>query len=623
MGMKYQRVWVLSMVLLLTSVIMTAGAAVSSDTLMNNLLSGQNLIPETEQMQTSLSHPFLVSSYPDGNLISVQPSSSVAPAQQNQVSGLSPTVQVSPDYSSDRVIVRYKTDTMSATATLPSVMTIANAEVGASVVQDFSSDGLTGMQVVQVKGGTVAQAVQDYNNNPNVLYAEPDYLISLPPEQSEHVAATTDDFAIAATRTPNDPEFSLLWGLQNTGQAPFYGKSGADIKATTAWSKTTGSSSTIIAVIDTGVYYTHPDLAANIWRNPGEIAGNGIDDDRNGYIDDVYGWNFVSKNNNPTDDNGHGTHCAGTIAAVGNNNIGVTGVAWNAKIMPLKFLTATGNGYVSDAISAVLYANRMGAHVISNSWGGTQYTQALKDAIDASPAVVVCAAGNSGLNTDTTPQYPSAYTSSNIISVAATDAKDNLAGFSNYGISSVDLAAPGVTIRSTDKNNQYRYLSGTSMATPYVSGVAALIKSANPGMTKYQIRDRILTTVDKVSSLNGKVATGGRLNAAAALGTSSSPTPTPTPTQTISPVPTLSPGTLKASFMASPVKGYTPLRVQFLDTSTGNPSAWAWNFGDGGYSYQKNPVYTYQKRGVYSVRLTISGGGKMSTINKSRLITAY
>jgi thermitase len=611
MGMKYLRTTVLCVVLLITLVMITGTAAVSSPPLPGTGMTGPNLIQGPDQNLPDLSRPL----YETGILNT---------EQQNQGSvQKTPTVQVSSEHSTDRVIVRYKTDIMSVESDLPSMMTIANAEVGASVVQDYSSEGLTGMQVVQVKGGTVTQAVEEYKSNPNVLYAEPDYVISLPPEQSEHIEATTDDFAIAATRTPNDPEFPLLWGLQNTGQAPFYGKSGTDIKATTAWSKTTGSSGTVIAVIDTGVDYTHPDLAANIWKNPGEISGNGIDDDRNGYVDDVYGWNFASKNNNPYDDNGHGTHCAGTIAAVGNNNIGVTGVAWNAKIMPLKFLTATGNGYVSDAISAILYANRMGAHVISNSWGGTQYTQALKDAIDASPAVVVCAAGNSGLNTDSTPQYPSAYTNSNIISVAATDAKDNLAGFSNYGVSSVDLAAPGVTIRSTYKNNQYQYLSGTSMATPYVSGVAALIKSASPGMTKNQIRDRILTTVDRISSLNGKVATGGRLNAAAALGSSPSPTPTPYPTQTISPAPTLSPGTLKASFMASPVKGYKPLRVQFLDTSSGNPSAWAWNFGDGGYSYQKNPVYTYQKRGVYSVRLTISGGGKMSTINKSRFITSY
>ncbi|MFH0966733.1 MAG: S8 family serine peptidase [Methanobacteriota archaeon] len=553
-------------------------------------------------------------------------------------------IQVSAEYATDRVIVKYKTDTMSTMSALPSVMSTANAEVGASVVADYSASGLPGIQVVKVSGSSVSDAVKEYNDNPAVLYAEPDYKIFLSPEEQPiKVSATGTNVGISAARTPNDPDFPLLWGLKNTGQAPFYGTSGSDIKATEAWGVTTGTSGIVIAVVDTGVEYTHPDLAANIWKNPGEIPNNGIDDDRNGYIDDVNGWNFVSKNNNPMDDNGHGTHCAGTIAAVGNNNIGVTGICWNAKIMPLKFLSSSGNGYVSDAISAILYANRMGASVISNSWGGTQYTQALKDAIDASPAVIVCASGNSGVNTDSSPQYPSAYTSNNIISVAATDYRDNLAGFSNYGVSSVDLGAPGVTIRSTYKNGQYQYLSGTSMATPYVSGVAALLKTANPGMSNLQIKSRILGTVDQLASLIGKVNSGGRLNAARAMGGSSptptltptptptytprptlTPTPTPTytprPTLTPTPTPTYTPGILSASFIAAPMYGKTPLRVQFLDTSSGRPTSWAWNFGDGGVSYQKNPVYTFKKSGVYSVRLIISGSGRMSTTYKNRFI---
>ena len=485
------------------------------------------------------------------------------------------------------------------------------------MVEDFSATGLPGTQVVKVSGSSVTDVVNTYNANPNVLYAEPDYLISLPPDQPVRVAETNQLFGIAATSVPNDPEYSLEWGLKNAGQSPFNGKSGADIKAPQAWSITKGSSSVIIAIVDTGVEYTHPDLAGNIWRNSGEIANNGIDDDKNGYIDDTCGWNFVGKNNKPMDDNGHGTHCAGIIAAVGNNNIGGTGVCWTARIMPLKFLSSTGNGYVSDAISAILYANRMGAHVISNSWGGTQYTQALKDAIDASNAVVACAAGNSGANTDSTPQYPSAYSSNNIIAVAATDCNDKLASFSNYGVSSVDIGAPGVTIRSTYKGGQYKYLSGTSMATPFVSGVAGLVKAANPKMNKAEIKARILSSVDPLSTLSGKVSSGGRLNAAKALGSSTSGTPTPTLTPI--PTPTQS-GPLTASFLASPVTGTKPLTVQFIDTSVGKPAAWAWNFGDGSVSYQKNPVNTYKKKGVYSVRLTISGGGKMSTIYKSRYI---
>jgi subtilisin family serine protease len=532
--------------------------------------------------------------------------------QQPEKQALPDTVQVSAEYATDRVIVKYKTDTMSTLSALPSVMSTANADVGASVVADYTGKGLPGMQVVQVSGVPVHDVVKEYTSNPNVLYAEPDYKIFLSPtEQPVEVAAVGDDLEISATRTPNDPDFRLLWGLKNSGGAPFYGTSGSDIKAPEAWGVTTGSSGIVIALVDTGVEYTHPDLAANIWKNTGEIANNRIDDDKNGYIDDVNGWNFVSKNNNPMDDNGHGTHCAGTIAAVGNNNIGITGVCWNAKIMPLKFLSASGSGYVSDAISAILYANKMGAGVISNSWGGSQYSQALKDAIDISSAVVVCASGNSGVNTDNNPQYPSAYTSSNIISVAATDSKDNLASFSNYGVYSVDVGAPGVRIRSTYKNGQYQYLSGTSMATPHVSGVAALLKVVNPGMSNIQIRNRILGSVDKVSSLSGKVSSGGRLNAAKAMGESST-TPTPTPTTT--------PGVLKASFMASPTHGKTPLKVQFLDTSSGNPTTRIWNFGDGGISYEKNPVYTYNKKGIHSVRLTIAGSGTKSSAYKSRFI---
>jgi subtilisin family serine protease len=396
-----------------------------------------------------------------------------------------------------------------------------------------------------------------------------------------------------------------------------------------------------IALVDTGVDYTHPDLAANIWQNPGETI-NGIDDDGNGYIDDIRGWNFVSKTNDPMDDNGHGTHCAGTIAAVGNNGIGVCGVTWNAKIMPLKFLDSSGSGYTSDAISAILYANRMGAPIISNSWSGTGYSQSLKDAIDASSAVVVCAAGNSGANSDVTPQYPAAFTSSNIISVAATNYNDKLATFSNYGAKSVDLAAPGVSIYSTTKSNGYKYLSGSSMATPHVSGVAALIKSQNPSMTAAQIESKILNNCDSLSVLSGKMVTGGRLNAAKALGqipktptptptvtTTTTPTVTPTitPTTTSTPIPTLTTtptptqSTLSAAFYASPTYGHTPLRVQFKDQSLGNPTKWIWAFGDGGTSNQKNPAHVYLKKGSYSIGLTISRNNVQNSVYRQELIT--
>ena len=288
------------------------------------------------------------------------------------------------------------------------------------------------------EGWSVEEALEIYQDDPDVEYAEPNYYRY-------------------ATTTPNDTDFQELWGLHNTGQS-VNGTSGtadADIDATEAWDITTGSSDVVVAVIDSGVDYNHQDLSTNIWTNPGEIAGNSIDDDSNGFVDDTRGWDFVNDDNDPIDSNDHGTHVAGTIAAVGNNSTGVTGVCWAAKIMVLRFLDAFGSGDTANAISAIEYANAKGAHVINNSWGGGGFSQALKDAIDASSAVVVCSAGNDGTDNDgTTPDYPASYTSSNIIAVAATDQDDDLASFSNYGATSVDVAAPGTNIYSSKPSRQ-------------------------------------------------------------------------------------------------------------------------------------------------------------------------
>ncbi len=574
-----------------------------------------------------------VSTYLNGSdkgLIGVTPPlSTVSPPVQ------APAMAITAEHAPDRLIVRYNTDTMRTQNLLGVEQTSANRKVGAEVVEDFNAEGMPGMQVVEVTDTTLDEAMKMYQDNPNVLYVEPDYVISLTPVVDNAVSGSSPALSsqASASSVPNDPYFSRQWGLENTGQAPFYGTNNADIDASAAWGRTTGSSAVIIALVDTGVDYNHPDIAANIWQNTADPI-NGVDDDRNGYIDDYRGWNFVSRNNNPMDDNGHGTHCAGIMAAVGNNNIGIAGVAWNAKIMPLKFLNSSGSGYVSDAISAILYANRKGAHIISNSWGGNGYSQSLKDALDASGAVIVCAAGNdNGVNNDQVPEYPASYSCSNVISVAATTSTDTLAGFSNYGPSSVDLAAPGATIYSTYKGS-YQYLSGTSMATPFVSGVAALIKAANPSYTAAQIKSRLLSTVDSLPALSGKVVTGGRINAAKALGqatTTPAPTTIPTnsptirPTSTITPVQTQIPSTgkLAASFAASPVKGKIPLTVRFTDTTTGSPTKWVWYFGDGGVSYEKNPVHTYKKKGYFSVRLIVSNASRMNTAYKPQLIMAY
>ena len=347
---------------------------------------------------------------------------------------------------------------------------------------------------------SVETALETYRRDASVMFAEPDYIIQL-------------------TATPNDSLFGSLWGLNNTGQSG--GTFDADIDAVEAWNTTTGSRSTIVAVIDTGVDYTHPDLAANIWLNTDEVAGNGLDDDGNGYIDDLHGFDFVNNDGDPMDDQNHGTHVAGTIGAVSNNGSGVVGVNWNVQIMALKFLSASGSGFTSDAVRALDYAVANGAHLSNNSWGGGGASSAMNSAISRARNaghIFVAAAGNNGSNNDSNGHYPSNYTQDNVISVAATDRNDRLASFSNFGATTVDLAAPGVSILSTVAGGGYASYSGTSMATPHVAGVVALVHSQHPNWSHTQIINQVLNTVDPVVSLQGRVQTGGRLNAAAAVG---------------------------------------------------------------------------------------------------------
>lgn len=363
------------------------------------------------------------------------------------------------------------------------------------------------------------------------------------------VSYVEPDFAIAPSALPNDPSFSRLWGLHNLGQSG--GVADADIDAPEAWNTTTGSRSVVVAVIDTGIDYSHPDLAANVWTNPGEVPGDGIDNDRNGYVDDVRGWDFANNDADPMDDNGHGTHVSGTIGAVGDNGIGVAGVSWQVSIMGLKFLSGSGSGSTSAAIAAINYATRMrrdfGINVVAtnNSWGGGGFSTGLRDAIEAggqAGILFVAAAGNDGRNNDATPSYPASYTSQSIISVAATDRSNALATFSNYGVTGVDLAAPGVGIYSTTPANTYASYSGTSMATPHVTGTIALMAAANRQATAAQLRAAILATASPTASLAGKVSTGGLLNAQAAVnaitsGTLPAPAPTPAPAPAPAPVP--------------------------------------------------------------------------------------
>ena len=358
------------------------------------------------------------------------------------------------------------------------------------------------MRVQLDEGIAIDEALSLLNADPRVITAEPDYRIQL-------------------TGSPdlNDEYFSSLWGLNNVGQTG--GTVDADIDAIDAWSITTGSSSIIVAVIDSGVDYTHPDLAANIWVNPGEIADNGIDDDRNGYVDDVYGYDFFNDDADPMDDNGHGTHVAGTIGAVGGNEIGVVGVNWNVQIMALKFLNDEGSGYVGDAIEALNYAVANGARISNNSWGSSGYSSSLSRAIsNARDAghIVVTAAGNNGANLDNAPHYPASYGWDNIVSVVASDHNDRRASFSNYSTDLADLAAPGVSIRSTLPGGTYGNYSGTSMATPHVTGVLALVMSEHPDWSYQQIIGQVYQTVDTPTLLRGTSLTAGRINAAAAVG---------------------------------------------------------------------------------------------------------
>jgi len=384
---------------------------------------------------------------------------------------------------------------------------IVRADAASVAVRQGWSTAPLGDGFVTLKAptATVADVQRWAAATPGVRYVEP-------------------DFVITASATPNDPSYSRLWGLNNTGQTG--GVADADIDAPEAWDITTGSRSVVVGIVDTGIDYRHADLAANMWRNPGEIPGDGIDNDRNGYVDDVYGWDFANNDSDPFDDAGHGTHVAGTIGAAGNDGSGVVGVSWNVSLMALKFLGADGSGTTSAAIAAINYATRMrtsyGVNVVAtnNSWGGGGASTALRDAITAGgTAGIICvaAAGNESSNNDTTPSYPANYSSNLIISVAATDASNRLASFSNYGATTVDVAAPGASIYSTVPNGGYATYSGTSMATPHVTGTVALLAAANPQATAAEIRTAILSSAVPVSSLAGKVASGGLLNAAAAL----------------------------------------------------------------------------------------------------------
>ena len=370
--------------------------------------------------------------------------------------------------------------------------------------KSFDKLGLSIVSAPNKSNDEVADLVNQLNSLPEVTYAEPDYLVSI-------------------NALPDDAMFDQQWALNNEGQTGGYVD--VDIDAPESWDRYTDGSNVVVAVIDTGVKYDHEDLANNMWVNEGEIPGNGVDDDQNGYIDDVYGYDFVSNDGDPMDDNQHGTHCAGIIGADTNNGIGIAGTAHNAQIMAVKFLSASGSGSTSAAIQSVLYAVDNGATILSNSWGGGGFSQALMDAIQYAhdrDVMFIAAAGNSSRNTDASPNYPSGYDVANVISVASTTHIDSRSSFSNYGATTVDLGAPGSDILSTIHTGGYASLSGTSMATPYVSGAAVLIRSNFPHLSSQDVKEILMSTIDPIPALDGLTVTGGRLNVEAALNEASS-----------------------------------------------------------------------------------------------------
>ena len=357
----------------------------------------------------------------------------------------------------------------------------------------------------------VADAMQRLKNDPRVEFAEPDYIV--------HATAVF----------PSDPQFSQEWYMHNAGQSG--GKVDADIDAPEAWTTTPGAP-VLIGVIDTGIDMGHQDLKNSIYTNPNEIPGNNIDDDGNGYVDDVHGWDFLHGNNHPQDDNGHGTHVSGIIAAPGNDGVGMAGVCWSARVIPLKFLDLYGNGATSDAILALQYAVRMGVRVVNMSWGGAFYSQALRAAlIDARDHGVLCvaASGNDGIDASVYPSYPAGYELDNMVSVASTDRADALSLFSDYG-ASVDLAAPGSDIVSAYPGDRYIRHSGTSMACAVVSGAACLLWSRAPYMTDTDVKAALMASVDRLPALDGRVKSGGRINLQRLVSTVDAVAPAPVTT---------------------------------------------------------------------------------------------
>ncbi|GAA68398.1 S8 family serine peptidase [Pseudoalteromonas arctica] len=408
--------------------------------------------------------------------------------------------------SSDSVIVKYKKNAT------PQMRKQARSLVKAKITDlnnDEVDDNFTSLfsgrlAKFKVSGMSTKEAIERLKSHQAIEYVEPDYRVSI-------------------ASAPNDPRFDELWGLNNEGQTG--GTADADIDAVEAWTISTGSRDVVVGVIDTGIDYSHSDLASNMWVNTSEIAGDGIDNDGNGFIDDIHGINAITNSGDPMDDEGHGTHVSGTIGASGNNSVGVVGVNHEVSLVGCKFLDAAGNGSTSDAIKCIDYMvglknSGVNIRVLNNSWGGGGYSQALADAIESSEAaelLFVAAAGNDTIDNDVNPHYPSNYENASVLSVASTNQTDDISWFSHWGLTSVDMGAPGTAILSTTPGESYASYSGTSMATPHVAGAAALVLSINPELSTQELKDLLMSSGDANAALQGKTVAGTRLNVNQAL----------------------------------------------------------------------------------------------------------
>jgi subtilisin family serine protease len=487
------------------------------------------------------------------------------------------------NYADGELLIKFKDGPYSAQSRT------ANSMLRAELLEDFPAIGW--QRVKLPEGLSLTEGMDYYKLFSDVEYVQPNYYY--------HLLAT-----------PNDPQFTAT-GLYGLGK----------ISAPAAWDITTGSSSIVVADIDTGMRYTHQDLAPNAWVNAGEIPGNGVDDDGNGFADDVNGWDFFFNDSNPIDDaGGHGTHTAGTIGARGNNALNVAGVNWNVKIMPIKIYSPNGGDSTSamlvNAYTYIAMMKNRGVNIVAtnNSYGGCGeacgYDQATKDALDAmgeAGIINVFAAGNDNINNDTTPGYPVSYTSPSIIGVASSTSTDAKSSFSSFGVQTVDLAAPGSGVLSTfnSSNTSTATLSGTSMATPHVTGAVALLASSNPGLSAASLKASLLNNVDVLANWNGLVKTGGRLNVFKAI-----QNPTVCTFTATSPVSVPAAGTSTSSNVLAPVNCDYAVKsnVNWITINTGNPGS-----GNGSFTFTVAANSGAPRSG------TIKVGDQVVTVNQSVL----